>query len=379
MNEQESDSNEYLRPPLWHGKIAFGKVALRLTLQKSEARQKSVKRFRQVSLFELDEPFEQKSAVIRCRLLVLGLYLSFLACLTGLWLTGSSFGNPSQLLPGSIANFIASRPAVVLLVPLAGLLGCYFLLRHITYDIIAWPERFLDERQKMVRDKAHRNAYKMVKVACLLIPLYLCLHAVFWTAQTPAPAPAQAPATSFILDYTVVPSSEFFIAVTPNTLLQSVQAIHIKPALPPAREQTIILYEVISSQTAFPINISNNGPGTIHAKHVITSFPYIWVNEPVEVVLPQTAFSPSNNGPWTVFSKHVATPFSYIVVSGPVDPIYAIHTLTPPSYGQAPTVTAASWLNAPASMLLYYGVLLLSLLVMAIALPMSIVAWKERL
>ncbi|HLJ34478.1 MAG TPA: hypothetical protein VKU38_12530 [Ktedonobacteraceae bacterium] len=340
MNEQESGSNEYLRPPLWHGKIAFGKVALRLTLQKSETRQKSVERFRQVSLFELDEPFEQKSALICCRLLVLGLYLSFLACLTGLWLTGNSFGSPGQLLPGGIANFIASRPAIVLLVPLASLLGCYFLLRHITYDIIAWPERFLDERQKMVRDRAHRNAYKLVKVACLLIPLYLCLHAVFWTAQTPAPAPAQVPAPIPVLTYTVIPSSEYLFEVAPNTLLQSEQAIHINLGLQKAAGQTIIFYEIVSPQTGF--SISNNGSGTIHTKRVIISFPYIWVNDPIYAS-------------------------------------YAIHTLASPSYEQTPTVMAPSWPNAPASMLLYYGVLLLSLLLMAIALPMSLVAWKERL
>ncbi len=53
MNEQESQSNDYLRPPLWHGKLAFGKVSLRLTLQKREAEVKSVQRFRQESLFEL--------------------------------------------------------------------------------------------------------------------------------------------------------------------------------------------------------------------------------------------------------------------------------------------------------------------------------------
>lgn len=328
MNEQESNSNEYLRPPLWHGKIAFGKVALRLTLQKSDAGQKNVKRIRQASLFELDEPFEQKSAVMRCRLLVLGLYLSFLACLTGLWLTANATGGLEQKLPSGIANFIATEPVVVLLVPLASLLGCYFLLRHITYDIIAWPERFLDERQQMVRDHAHRNAYKLVKVACLLIPLYLCLHTVFWNAQAPAPA------STFVHQATI------FFDVAADPVMTGVQVIHIDPAVQQAPGQTIVLYEAVS---------------------------------------PQTLFSISNNGPITTHSKHVAIPSSYIWVIEPVQPIYAIHTLASLSYGQAPTVTAPIWPNDPASLFLYYGVLLLSLLLMAIALPMSIVAWKERL
>ncbi|MHB8599408.1 MAG: hypothetical protein ACYDER_21680 [Ktedonobacteraceae bacterium] len=313
MNEQESRSNEYLRPPLWHGKIAFGKVALRLTLQKREASQKSVKRFRQASLFELDEPFEQKSAVIRCRLLVLGLYLSFLACLTGLWLTANVSAGLEHKLPFRIVNFIATQPVVVLLVPLLILLGCYFLLRLMTYEIIAWPERFLDERQQIVRDRAHRNAYKIVKVACLLVPLYLCLHAALWTAQTPVPVATHA--------YTLVRSSKFSIDVAQITPLQGVQAIHINPALPPTGEQRIILYEVVSQ----PIIESFNANGV------------------------------------------------------PISAIYSWHTIAPHSYEQAPTVMAPSWPNDPTSLLLYYGTLLLSLLLMAIALPMSIVAWKERL
>ncbi len=332
MNEQESRSNEYLRPPLWHGKIAFGKVALGLTLQKRDAKPKNVKRFRQASLFELDEPFEQKSAVIRCRLLVLGLYLSFLACLTALWLTGNSFGNSGQLLPDNIANFIASRPAIVLLVPLASLLGCYFLLRHITYEIIAWPERFLDERQQMVRDQAHRNAYKLVKVACLLIPLYLCLYAAFWTAQAPASVPTPA--------FTPVHPATAFIDVAPNTAMMDVQAIHLYSWTQQAAGQTIILYGVVSPQTL--LSIGNNGPGTIHA-------------------------------------KHSTTPSSYLIIHEPMQPFYAIHTLASPSYRQVPTAMMVSWPNNPASLFLYYGTLLLSLLLMAIALPMSIVAWKERL
>jgi hypothetical protein len=313
MNEQESQSNDYLHPPLWHGKLAFGKVSLRLTLQKREASEKNVKRFRQASLFELDEPFEQKFPLIRRRLLVLGLYLSFLACLTGLWLTANVSAGLEHKLPYRIVNFIATQPVVVLLVPLLILLGCYFLLRLMTYEIIAWPERFLDERQQTVRDRAHRNAYKIVKVACLLVPLYLCLHAVLWTAQAPAPASPQA--------YTMVRSSEHWTEIAPNTPLQSVQAIHINSAVKQAGEQRIILYDVVSQ----PIIESFNANGV------------------------------------------------------PISAIYSLHTIASRSYEQAPTVMAPSWPNNPASLFLYYGTLLLSLLLMAIALPMSLVAWKERL
>ncbi len=208
-------------------------------------------------------------------------------------------------------NFIVTQPLIVLLVPLLILLCCYFLLRLMTYEIIAWPERFLDERQQIVRDRAHRNAYKIVKVACLLVPLYLCLHAVLWTAQ--APASPQA--------YTLIRSSEFSIDVAQNTPLQGVQAIHINSALPPTGEQRIILYDVVSQ----PIIESFNAKGVL------------------------------------------------------VSATYSFHTIAPRSYEQASTVIAPSWPNNPGSLFLYYGTLLLSLLLMAFALPMSLVAWKERL
>ena len=67
----------------------------------------------------------------------------------------------------------------------------------------------------MVRDKAHRNAYKLVKVACLLVPLYLCLHAVLWTPQTPAPGQLPDPCTDLHL-FTLIEILDWKMA--PNTL-----------------------------------------------------------------------------------------------------------------------------------------------------------------
>lgn len=300
MNEQESQSNDYLRPPLWHGKFAFGKVSLRLTLQKREVSEKDTQNFKHVSLFALDEPFEQKSPLIRRRLLVLGLYLSFLACLTGLWLTANVTGGLEHKLPSRIVNFIATQPVVVLLVPLLILLGCYFLLRLMTYEILAWPERFLDERQQMVRDRAYRNAYKFVKVACLLVPLYLCLHAALWTAQTPAPAstPVQPPT--------------LFIDSSPNAAIKTP------------------MFQIYSGQVD-----------------------RLWLS--------------------------VASTVEHQVPGSGSTYSYSFQVMASPPYEQAPTVTAPSWPNNPASLFLYYGTLLLSLLLMAFALPMSLVAWKERL
>ena len=307
MNEQESQSHDYLRPPLWHGKLAFGKVSLGLTLQKRDTSEKSTQHFRQVSLFALDEPFEQKSPVIRRRLLVLGLYLSFLACVTGLWLTANVTSDLGHKLPSRIVNFIANQPVVVLLVPLLVLFGCYFLLRLMTYEILAWPERFLDERQQMVRDRAHRNAYKFVKVACLLVPLYLCLHAVLWTAQVPAVSSPEA--------LTLVQPADYVFEMDSHTPIQVIQVIHL-----------------------FPQQIA----GQAHTLQRIISL-----------------------SPIQVFNAKGVT------------------LMAPPTYWQTYTrvspVPTPTWPDSPASLFLYYGTLLLSLLLMATALPMCIVAWKERL
>lgn len=307
MNEQESQSNDYLHPPLWHSKLAFGKVSLRLTVQKRDTSEKSVQRFSQVSLFNLDEPSEQKLPVIRRRLLVLGLYLSFLACVTGLWLTANANSGLEHKLPAGIVNFIETQPIVVLLVPLLILLGCYFLLRLMTYEIIAWPERFLDERQQIVRDKAHLNAYKIVKIACFLVPLYLCLHAAFWTPQAPMPTPATA----------IVPThqAEYWIEMVPNT---AIQLPIIQDGFPQVAGQTIRL-QLLKPQAA-PDIVNGNGSWFTIA--------------PVRIMISSSYTS-----------------------SGP----------------------APSWPNNSASLFLYYGTLLLCLLLMAIALPMSIVAWQERL
>ncbi len=260
---------------------------------------------------EPDGPFANPPFMVHHRLLVIGLYLSFLACIAALWLGGNFFGDPGHVLPYNVANFITSRSIAVLLSPLLCLLVCYCLLRSITHDIMASPERYLDERQKMVRDKAHRNAYKIVKAACFLVPFYLCLHALFWAGQAPAPTVTPvAHTTSPYLDYKVLP----------------VKIISTTASL----ADTIIILPANAQQPIIKVGQVNQL--------------YVWeAREPI-IVLHELA-------PATTF---------HTVLSQPNPPV-------------------ALWPNDPTSLLFYYGVLLLVLLLMSLALPMSIVAWKERL
>jgi len=266
---------------------------------------------RQNSPDEPNEPFANTSFTVPHRLLVISLYLSFLACVAALWLSGNFFGDPGHILPNNLAIFITNRHVAVLLFPLLGLLGCYCLLRSITHDIMASPERYLDERQKMVRDKAHRNAYKIVKAACFLVPFYLCLHALFWAGQTPAPGPT---VTTVVRTTTVSPYINYreLPTIVSSTNASFVDTIMIFPS---NVQQTII-----------------KGGQVIHF--------YVW-----------------EAGQWVDIASVTTT---HTVLSQPKPPM-------------------ASWPNDPTSLLFYYGVLLLVLCLMMLALPMSIVAWKERL
>jgi hypothetical protein len=258
---------------------------------------------------EPNEPFVTTSFTLPQRLLVIGLYLSFLACVAALWFSGNFFGDPGRVLPYNVANFIANRRVAVLLFPLLGLLGCYCLLRSITHDIMASPERYLDERQKMVRDKAHRNAYKIVKVACFLVPFYLCLHALFWTGSAPAPTVATVVHTTTVSPYITYEVAPIIVSGANGSFVDTVIDM----------QQTII----------------KGGQG-VHLYAVVPGKPFFTLHEIA-----------------TVTSTH-------IVLLQPNPPV-------------------ASWPNDPTSLLFYYGVFLLVLILMMMALPMSMVAWRERL
>jgi hypothetical protein len=119
------------------------------------------------------------------RLLIVVLCLSYLACLAGLWLIGNFPGQAHAVLPGIFGLGQNTRFAL-LAVPLVGLCASYFRLRHLTGKIMQLPERKLDERQRMIRNRAHRIAYRIITMLCLAILAYICVHSMLLSATPPA-------------------------------------------------------------------------------------------------------------------------------------------------------------------------------------------------
>lgn len=157
------------------------------------------------------------------RLLVIALYLSVLACLLAIWLSGTLFGNVSQILPLWLLRDAADHRVSMLGASCICLLIWYAMLRHVTGDIMAVPERYLDERQKMVRDQAHRSAFTLVKLVCCLIPLLLLAQYLQLRQPVSAPAPATVVAPmQQVIGYSVdLPSSSI---VQQFQLVQALQA-----------------------------------------------------------------------------------------------------------------------------------------------------------
>ena len=106
------------------------------------------------------------------RLLVVCLFLSYLACLATLWYIWNA---PRQAFDTFWLSFAQSR-FTLLLLPLLILCACYVTLVHVTGNITGWRVKHLDERQRMVRDQAHRYAYRIIALLCLFAPLYLILQ-----------------------------------------------------------------------------------------------------------------------------------------------------------------------------------------------------------
>lgn len=138
------------------------------------------------TLVEIDEVQTRHATFWKCRLLVLAFYTNFLACLAALWFSGTLLSAPDGLLSPMFLQFMADHRLLALSVPVAILVVCYLGLRHLTGEIMTVPERYLDERQKMLRDQAHRSAFKLVKLACLLIPCgFLLPHLPWFNHSTP--------------------------------------------------------------------------------------------------------------------------------------------------------------------------------------------------
>lgn len=125
--------------------------------------------------------------------LVVGFVLCLLASVAAFWFSGVLLSPPDQLLPIIFLKTLATNRLLVLCVPVICLGACYIALRSLTAEIMGMPERYLDERQKMIRDQAHRSAFKIIKFASVLIPVAFVLPHLPWF-NTPAPAITAPPA-----------------------------------------------------------------------------------------------------------------------------------------------------------------------------------------
>ena len=174
------------------------------------------------------------------RLLVIALCLSYLACIAGLWFIGDVLGSPRDILGQQIGN----GRFVMLVVPLAVLCVCYLRLRRIMGEIMELGGKKLDERQRLVRDQAHRTAYKIIAVLCLGILVYFGIHSMLVAAVPPHPVTASI--------HSVVPHNVNLIVVSRTSDL------HVYYAAP-LKQPAVIQWIAIDSSMA------SNVPGQMMA------------------------------------------------------------------------------------------------------------------
>jgi hypothetical protein len=146
-----------------------------------------------------DELLHQQPGLLLRRSLVVALYLSFFACLAALWFSGTLLDGANQILPSWLFQVIADHRLIVLAAPFACLVVCYGALRRLTSEIMAAPERYLDERQKAMRDQAHRSAFQIIKLSCLVIPALLLAQYLPWFHHSSTNANTSWVSTSWVV------------------------------------------------------------------------------------------------------------------------------------------------------------------------------------
>jgi hypothetical protein len=142
----------------------------------------------------------------------MGFSLSLLASLAALWLSSTLISAPDQILPLAFLQILAANRVLVLSVPAVCLVVCSFALRSLTGEIMAVPERRLDERQKMLRDQAQRSAFKIIKFASVLIPVGFLLPHLPWFSPSPTPVVGEMAASYISIDADGNPGSFIKVA-----------------------------------------------------------------------------------------------------------------------------------------------------------------------
>jgi len=253
---------------------------------------------------------ERSSRTLR-RILVLGMCLSYLGCLLALWYIWNA---PRQPFDAFWLHIGANRFTLIV-IPLIIFCACYFKLCCLCGDMLKMRDRQLDERQRMVRDSAHRTAYKIVTLLCLLIPIYLAAQGLFAAPRT-TPTPTTTSAAPSIIEYRVG-----WVPVT---------------------------------------------PGSAHSTPIPSGLTWTMTSDYYILALPQTRLS------W----KNTSTTDSHLYSAPNLAQVVHNGLVTPPlSYANNPVDNSPhASLNAG----VYYTLVLLTLLIIVYTLPKAIIAWRER-
>lgn len=244
---------------------------------------------------------DERSSRTQRRILVLGMCLSYLGCLLALWYIWNAPRQPFDM----FWLHIGANRFTLIVIPLLIFCACYFKLCCLSGDMLKMRDRQLDERQRMVRDSAHRTAYKIVTLLCLLIPIYLAAQGLFANNQT-QPAKSASPALT---------------------------------AQPPI---------VIDYATKWVM--ATGSPSPMHYTLVQPDISMTWISA--------SALAASADG----LPLHAATLMDRIA-------------LEQTRLAMPPAVTSPhASLNAG----VYYGLVLLTLLIIIYTLPKAIIAWQER-
>ncbi|HKV57302.1 MAG TPA: hypothetical protein VJO32_03440, partial [Ktedonobacteraceae bacterium] len=143
---------------------------------------------------------DERSSRNQRRILVLGMCLSYLGCLVALWYIWNAPRQPFD----TLWLRIGANRFTLIVIPLIVFCACYFKLCCLCGDMLKMRDRQLDERQRMVRDSAHRTAYKIVTLLCLLIPIYLAAQGLFAKPQatpTNSASPVITMQPQMVIDY----------------------------------------------------------------------------------------------------------------------------------------------------------------------------------
>jgi hypothetical protein len=202
------------------------------------------------------------------RLLVLALFLCYIAGLGALWYAWNA---PQGWFDTSWKQFAFTRFAPIVL-SLVILCACYSRLRRITGPIMGWREKSLDERQRMVRDKAHSAAYKIITLASVALAAFTGYHSIF--ASPPAAAPSTPIISSAAGTWVIRPIASQYISDARASFQHIIKGIHnpaaTKQILIPGKQLISVLY-------IHPVPFPHNAPPP-HLSFAATS-PYAWLNQ----------------------------------------------------------------------------------------------------